>query len=117
MTYFNANIKTFREVNNLKQSEIEHELGLSKGDWSTYENGIEPKLEVIVSIFKFFNTYYPKLIIDMLVIDDLSYLYQNNALAINVQSKSIKESNNRELIDKILAPTKKKNIPKFEILE
>ncbi len=99
MIYFKANIKVLREVNHLKLSEIERELGLSKEKWYSYENGIDPSIKDLISISLYFKALYPKLLIDTLILEDLSYLHQNNLL----RSKDVED---QALIDSILMPLK-----------
>lgn len=37
-----ADLRTFRRIANLTQTEIANSLGLSQGTWTNYERGVQP---------------------------------------------------------------------------
>ena len=59
--YFSLNIKYLRNLKKLSQEKLAEELGLNRGNISSYESGTEPEMKVIFTIAKYFNISVDKL--------------------------------------------------------
>lgn len=64
MNYLSNNILYLRKKNNLKQGDMEVNLGIARATWSNYENGMtEPAFDTLIRIAKFFKVNLNDLIL------------------------------------------------------
>jgi transcriptional regulator with XRE-family HTH domain len=63
VNFFSKNLRYLREKNDLTQDDMKPLLGIGNTTWSNYENGVcEPRIEVLISISKYFGVTLDELI-------------------------------------------------------